>query len=490
MREKIVVPNAPILVESTRSIGYSFEAAVADIVDNSISAGATEVLIGFQSIEPAWLCIEDNGCGMTAEELENAMRYGSQSSLAQRSENDLGRFGLGMKMASLSQCRTLIVMTKKNGMISAASWDLDYIVQQNNWSLKTFSEDEIQQFPGYDYLMVCESGTVVIWKNFDRLQKEAANFHQDFDEKIDVTRQHLALVFHRFLDATERVGKPPLKIYMNGDQVKGIDPFLTKNPATQSLGEIPLTIDGEKILVKPYVLPIISKIKKSELKTLGGKEELRQRQGFYIYRNKRLIIWGTWFRLVKQNELGKLARVRVDIPNTLDSLWDIDVKKSKASLPYKIKKSLANIVYQTVGKSEKVYRYRGRKVQNDQLVHVWNVIDDRGTFSYRINKDFPAYKLLENALDEKSQPLLDSFLQILENSFPYGDVYYRMAKNETTSESQLMDEQTVYDMAVNMISTIEENHGDVQSFLAIMGQTDFFIKYPNVVKKVKEVYEK
>lgn len=207
MREKIVVPNAPILVESTRSIGYSFEAAVADIVDNSISAGATEVLIGFQSIEPAWLCIEDNGCGMTAEELENAMRYGSQSSLAQRSENDLGRFGLGMKMASLSQCRTLIVMTKKNGMISAASWDLDYIVQQNNWSLKTFSEDEIQQFPGYDYLMVCESGTVVIWKNFDRLQKESANFHQDFDEKIDVTRQHLALVFHRFLDATERVGK-------------------------------------------------------------------------------------------------------------------------------------------------------------------------------------------------------------------------------------------------------------------------------------------
>lgn len=106
-------------------------------------------------------------------------------------------------------------------------------------------------------------------------------------------------------------------------------------------------------------------------------------------------------------------------------------------------------------------------------MHVWNVIDDRGTFSYRINRNFPAYKLLENALDEKSQPLLDSFLQILENSFPYGDVYYRMAKNETTSESQLMDEQTVYDMAVNMISTIEEIMAMYKAFWRLWDKRTF-----------------
>ena len=111
MEEKIVMPYAPILVESTRSIGYSFEAAVADIIDNSISAAATEVRICFSSKEPQWLCIEDNGWGMTPEELENAMRYGSQSSTDTRRKDDLGRFGLGLKMASMSQCRKLTFMT-------------------------------------------------------------------------------------------------------------------------------------------------------------------------------------------------------------------------------------------------------------------------------------------------------------------------------------------------------------------------------------------
>ena len=113
MKDKIVVPYAPILVESTRSIGYSFEAAVADIIDNSISAAATEVRVCFMSQDPQWLCVEDNGWGMTALELENAMRYGSQSSQDVRRKDDLGRFGLGLKMASLSQCRKVTVLTKR-----------------------------------------------------------------------------------------------------------------------------------------------------------------------------------------------------------------------------------------------------------------------------------------------------------------------------------------------------------------------------------------
>ena len=60
MDKRIVVPFAPILVESTRSIGYSFEAAVADVIDNSISAGASEIRVCFMSQDPQWLCIEDD----------------------------------------------------------------------------------------------------------------------------------------------------------------------------------------------------------------------------------------------------------------------------------------------------------------------------------------------------------------------------------------------------------------------------------------------
>lgn len=158
MQDKIVVPYAPILVESTRSIGYSFEAAVADIIDNSISASATEIHVRFSSQPPQWLCIEDNGCGMSESELETAMRYGSQSSREIRRKDDLGRFGLGLKMASLSQCRKLTVLTKKEGILSAACWDLDHIINQKNWSLQCFSEDELKGIIGFDYLRSVNSG--------------------------------------------------------------------------------------------------------------------------------------------------------------------------------------------------------------------------------------------------------------------------------------------------------------------------------------------
>ena len=150
MEEKIIIPYAPILVESTRSIGYSFEAAVADIIDNSISAGATDIRVRFMSQDPQWLCIEDNGWGMSLDELGNAMRYGSQSSLNVRRRDDLGRFGLGLKMASLSQCRKLTVLTKKNDVVCGACWDLDYIIHQEDWALQFFSEKEIKDMHAHE----------------------------------------------------------------------------------------------------------------------------------------------------------------------------------------------------------------------------------------------------------------------------------------------------------------------------------------------------
>ena len=328
MNEKIVVPYAPILVESTRSIGYSFEAALADIIDNSISASAKEIHVSFMSQEPQWLRIDDDGWGMSAEELENAMRYGSQSSTDVRRKDDLGRFGLGLKMASLSQCRKLTVITKQEGYLAGACWDLDYIQKQGTWALIWYTEAEIKAMPDYSVLISRGNGTIVRWEQFDRMKQGAAKVDKAFDEKIEIARKHVALVFHRFLN-DENI-RNRLTITFNGEAVTGIDPFLTKHPATQPLPEQILRIDREEIRVKPYVLPYVSKLSKLDFEAVGGKDELRQQQGFYIYRNRRLIIWGTWFRLIKQNELGKLARVRVDIPNSLDSIWEIDIKKSTA----------------------------------------------------------------------------------------------------------------------------------------------------------------
>lgn len=486
MQEKIVMPYAPILVESTRSIGYSFEAAVADIIDNSISASATEVRICFSSRDPQWLCIEDNGWGMTPVELENAMRYGSQSSTDVRRKDDLGRFGLGLKMASLSQCRKVTVMTKKDGVTCAACWDLDYIIQQKNWSLQFYSEEELEDMLGYLYLKLKDSGTVVTWERFDRLKQGASQITKAFDEKIELTRKHISLVFHRFLN--DENPKSRIMMYFNGEVVKGIDPFLTKHPATQPLSEQVLRIASEEIRVKPYVLPYISKMSKQDIAAIGGKEELRQQQGFYIYRNKRLIIWGTWFRLIKHNELGKLARVRVDIPNSLDSIWEIDIKKSRASLPHFIKKNLVDIVENTVGRSERVYKYRGRNVQTDNLVHVWNPIDDRGRFQYQINRELPVIKMLEANLTEGGEAILDAFIKMLEDTFPYSDVYYRMAKSEANVTEGALDTSDVYSMAEQMVHQFEEMGLDVNAFLKTMDRMDFFVKYPTVVAQIREVY--
>ena len=487
MKEKIVVPFAPILVESTRSIGYSFEAALADIIDNSISKDAKEIQVRFSSIREQYISIIDDGCGMSESELETAMRYGSQSSLDLRDERDLGRFGLGLKMASLSQCRKLTVITKKDGVICGARWDLDYIIETGDWSLMIYNENDVSDFPHVDILKGYSSGTIVMWTVFDRLNIGAANPHKVFDEKIEIARAHVALVFHRFM-GDENFSKR-LKINFNNEKVEPVDPFLTTNAATQPLTEQIIHIEGNVIKVKPYVLPYISKMSTKDKNQVGDINDLRQNQGFYVYRNKRLIVWGTWFRLIKQYELNKLARVRVDIPNTLDAIWEIDVKKSTASLPDIIKHNLVSIVVSTVGRSERVYKYRGRNVKNDDLVHIWEPIDNRGTIQYLINRDLPLYKSLEESLDEQGARYLDSFIKTIEDAFPYGDVYYRLAKNDSCIQPSSLEFDEVYQTAVNMIDYIKSKNGEVKSFLEKMDMYDCFNKYPDVIKAIREDFK-
>ena len=485
MQEEIVVPFAPILVESTRSVGYSFESALSDIIDNSIGKESKEIYVMYDSNDPKYVAVIDDGCGMDLDELKMAMRYGSKSSNEVRDKNDLGRFGLGLKMASMSQCRCLTVVSKKDGNVSAAQWDLDRIIETGNWTLKLFDAEETSKLLFYEYLNQKDHGTLVIWQNFDRMLNGAADTRKVFDEKMDIARQHVSLVFHRFTNSDNPNSR--IKIYFNNDRIEPIDPFLSNHPATQPMVEQTLKINNEEIKVKPYILPYISKLSAKDKKQLGDINDLRQNQGFYIYRNKRLIIWGTWFRLIKQSELNKLARVRVDIPNTLDSIWEIDIKKSTASLPDVIKKNLVSIVESAVGSSERVYRYRGRKINGDELNHIWNVFDNRGTFQYKINTDLPIFKQVESFLDENGQRYLNSLIKSIEDAFPYGDVYYRVAKNESNAQSEPLKFDEVYSIGVDFIESYKQNvNNDIQTILTQLDKIDFFIKYPEVVAKLME----
>lgn len=481
----VVRPDVPILIESTRSIGYSFESAVADIIDNSISKAANSIHICFDSTEPQYLSVVDNGVGMTLDELKDAMKYGSRSSLEVRDENDLGRFGLGLKMASFSQCRQLTVISKKNEIINAVEWNLDYIIQEKDWALIIYNSNEIKALPIVNYLDEYNSGTIVLWRNFDRIKDYSSKPSKFFDEAISKARDHVALVFHRYLNGEDSNFK--INIYFNNLPVKAIDPFMLDNPATQRLPEESIPINGKSILIKPYVIPFVSKLSVNERNLQEQySNNLHLNQGFYVYRNRRLIIWGTWFRLIRRDELNGLARVRVDIPNNLDSIWNIDVKKSSAELPDTIKHRLADIVRGVVGRSERVYRYRGRKVTEDEnLEHPWNVYDKRGKIGYSINKETLFYKNVLNSIPEESLPLFNAFVLMLEHSFPFSDVYCRLSKlNGNYTEVKALDED-VYNAGKCFIKTCSEYFSNEEIF-KLMYKHDFFKNYKEIIDKLKE----
>ena len=422
MFEQECVPFAPSLIESMRSLGYSFPSAIADLLDNSISAKAKNIdIISSPGIEPS-LIILDDGNGMTEHELYEAMRYGSSNPLETLREDDLGRFGLGMKAASLSQCRKLIVVSKKEGMISAYSWDLDYVIDSKSWMLMGFKKEEMLQFPHIDQLLEKEHGTYIYLSEFDRIKEGTGNLSETFNKCLDDMINHLALVFHRFIDEG-------LIIRVNQLELEARDPFLSYHRATQRKRESSFRINNEKITLKPFILPHLSKLSQDDLDKVGGKDRLRSEQGFYVYRNKRLIIWGTWFRLERKDELNKLARVMVDIPNSLDYMWSIDIKKSAATLPDIIKKNMYNAVYESVLCSEAVHTYRGRKEKKDKdIEYVWERVKVRDGYEYQINRKIPQLELFQSTLDESQLRLLGSVINTIEAAFPVSALYVDAAK--------------------------------------------------------------
>ena len=280
MRERQSIPFAPNLIESMRSLGYSFETAIADLIDNSISAEASKIDILLCPIDNPYLIILDNGNGMNTSELEEALRYGAKNPLEKRNNNDLGRFGLGMKSASLSQCRKLVVASKKNGVISCFSWDLDYIIQKKEWLLLEYGDEEINSLPQIGLLKSLSNGTYLLLEDFDRISSSTYDLNATINSYMNTTIEHLSLVFHRFLN-------DGVDIYVNNNKIIPRDPFLSTNRGTQPLPEQFITINNSKIRIKPYILPYINKLSYEDLQKVGGKEDLRTNQGFYIYRNKR-----------------------------------------------------------------------------------------------------------------------------------------------------------------------------------------------------------
>lgn len=474
-------PHAPTLMEATRAIGYSIESAIADIIDNSVAAQADRVDIDFFPIGESYISILDNGVGMTKKELIVAMQYGSRSPLDTRSENDLGRYGLGMKTASLSQCRILTVLTKKDGVLSGAQWNLNHIRETQEWSLLLLGDDETKTLPSFSKLNNYEHGTLVIWQDLDKFGIGESDIAEAFSRKMGLIRDHLSLVFHRYLS-----GEPGLKkldIKMNEESVVPQDPFLIKkNP--QLMDDEIIIVRGQKVVVSPYILPHTSRLTQKELKALGGKDGLRKNQGFYVYRNKRLLVWGNWFRLMRQGDLSKLARVRVDIPNSLDDLWTLDVKKSTATPPEEVKKNLAVIVGKISEGSKRTWTYRGKKETSDQIVHVWNrmVARDGGVY-YEVNPNHPMIEALIQERPEIRSQLENIFKQI-SYSLPLNSLYIDLTNDEKIKNDS---DDSTNEVVALMKSIVSSSPATVrQQLIESLMMTEPFCNYTEEIEAARK----
>lgn len=480
MKTISIPPYAPTLIESTRAIGYTLESAIADIVDNSISASASCEEIFFFPIGDSYIAILDNGDGMNAVELENAMRYGSQDPKDKRAATDLGRFGLGLKTASLSQCRTLTVASKKDGNIEVRRWDIDHVIKTMDWSLLMLeTEEEISEIPCIDKLRECESGTLIVWQNLDRLKVGEVNFDRSMGRKMDDVRAHLSLVFHRYLSGETGLNK--LQIKINGTPISAVDPFLTRRN-TQVMADEALFIEGSKVVVRPYILPHISNLSANEIDELGGKDGLRKRQGFYVYRNKRLLVWGTWFRMMRQGELSKLARIQVDIPNDLDSLWTLDIKKSTAIPPEIVKINLEAIVGRMAERSKKTWVFRGKKETNDSIVHIWQRFKGtQGGFFYTINHDHPLVAMCLDAPPQIKRNV-EALITAIEKGIPFNQLYL-----DLTSEKPIENETEITANEVeSMLKVLLDQMPSVatkKELLDRLAASDPFINYPEIVER-------
>lgn len=479
MREEILQPQAAALSQSMRDLGYSLEAAIADLIDNSISAGATLVRIFPQTDddENPVVAIADNGSGMTRAELFEAMRPGTKNPREQRNESDLGRFGMGLKTASFSQCRRLTVITRKNDSTEGACWDLDLISERNEWVVQLLSEDDIQAVPFIHELG--KRGTLVVWQKMDRLAEGSPEQQRSaLYSSFETVNKHISLVFHRYISGT--YNRRAVKIETNGYEIEAFDPFFTSNKATQALHTEIIHLRGHKITIQPYILPHHSKLTMKERDYYSTRTDFVHDQGAYVYRNGRLMSWGHWFRLAPRNELTKLARVQIDFPNALDDLWTIDIKKSRADLPLQVRDTLRTILGRVSEASKRTYTDRGTRLLSIQEYPIWVRFNDRDMIRYGLNADHPVIESFRSMLPEDLARSFDMVLNLVEKAVPVESIHADFSHMPHAFEEKT---EVTYEQLQEMIKPIQSvsvtsGSMDADSFLRMLLTTKPFSSFP------------
>lgn len=357
-----VRPSARRLIGSLRDIGYDFNTAVADLVDNSVEAGAThvEIDIRYRGAE-SYVMIADDGGGMTDAAINEALRFGSQRDYG---ADDLGRYGLGLKTASLSQCRRLTVVSRRSVQrhrVAVRQLDLGRIDATDRWEV--VDPERIGAIDRAVHRLRRGPGTVVIWEHLDRVlgatDPEGGWAKRRLAKLAPQVEGYLGMVFHRFLsgDVPER---PVLHISVNGEKVRPWDPFAPGEQTTQLQSrhwELPTATGSHIVLLNRYVLPPREQFSSpEEFERLGGPQKWNRQQGLYIYRSHRLIQGGGWCGLRTIDEHTKLARASLEFPSALDELFHVNVAKMRVAVPAEIRTMLETPVHELCREADAIYR--------------------------------------------------------------------------------------------------------------------------------------
>ena len=469
-RSADATPHAAALIEGLRDIGYSLETALADIVDNAVTAGAHRIeILSETAVDEPIIGILDDGNGMSEIELIAAMRPGSRNPLETRDEPDLGRFGLGMKSASFSQCRRLTVITRKGSITSAAVWDLEKVAQTNRWEIDLVDPDNL---PWVQRLGV--SGTLVIWEHLDRLtggyNHDKTRRGEVINQRIAAAERHLRLVFHRFMERQ----REPLNLVLNGRRLRPLDPFARNHSKTVKDPEEILPLKAGNVFIESVTLPHHNEMAQTAWEDIGGPEGHLKSQGFYLYRGLRLIIHGTWFGLCRQSELTKLCRVRIDIPNSMDAAWKIDVKKSSAQLPPIVRERLVKIIERISDGSRRTYRRRGQILVDQNRMPMWHRIMADDAIRYRPNADHPAFTDFADSLPEGLRQGFFNCISLVGASLPIDALHADMAGSPEQIRADSVDEDTLVQAVQSTLARLLERKFDLETITSMLRDVDPF----------------
>ena len=408
-------------MQSLRDVGYDLPSAVADLIDNSIDANAHRVDVTFHPDGPrSWVRVADDGIGMTTHGLDEAMRYGSQAAYTDRT---LGHFGLGLKTASLSQCRRLTVASraKTSGRVTIRRWDLDAVIRRNCWALERI---RLRQAPPHlTAALPDRGGTVVLWDALDRLLPRNPTLGMTtrmMRTAVEEVRGHLAMVFHRFLSGEAFSDKRQLTIVVDGQPLSPWDPFARSEPQTRALPvqTLDCSADGASIelLVAPFILPAQQHFSSADAhRRSAGPNRWNRHQGFYVYRRDRLLQAGGWNRLRTLDEHAKLARIAVDLPVGEEDRFSVDVAKMRVSFPEEVRPQLRAVAAGVVAAAQERYRdHLATRQEHDTSEMDLNTSPE----AIRISRDWPAIMRAVDDVIGDDVRLRDRLLIRLANADP------------------------------------------------------------------------